>query len=461
MVAAAATLERAREELGDADPALAQELRATWVTLSRIDRGLGGGAAVDLELILDRSADPTYAERALMVNVANELVFRGRERERAHELALRALGDGSLLELEGPEGVAWIAAAATAGWCDDIDTFEREMALRRDAAVERGSVALFASASYGVGFARYWRGEIAESIADLEQAIEARRYGWEQFLPDACAFIARVQLELGDADAAERGLDLAGGDERWAGTAPWVFLQEARARIAMARGDAADALERSLSAGAVLVDAMLVTNPAVLPWRSQAALAAAALDDRSRASELVAEEVDLARSFGAPRPLGVALRAAGLVERGEAGIALLDEAVAVLGDSPAPIEHARALTDLGTLMRLAGRRADSREPLRRAFEMASGFGASALARRAFDELRASGARPAWGARAGRDALTPSELRVAQMAADGMTNREIAQALFVTVKAVQYHLTNVYRKLGSSDRAALAARLESS
>jgi DNA-binding CsgD family transcriptional regulator len=107
----------------------------------------------------------------------------------------------------------------------------------------------------------------------------------------------------------------------------------------------------------------------------------------------------------------VALRVAGLIApEPPAGIALLRESVEVL-------EHAQQM------------------------------GARAAEARAFDELLASGARPRRRAASGVDSLTPTELRVARMAADGMTNREIAQALFVTVKGVQWHLGNTYPKLG--------------
>jgi DNA-binding CsgD family transcriptional regulator len=90
--------------------------------------------------------------------------------------------------------------------------------------------------------------------------------------------------------------------------------------------------------------------------------------------------------------------------------------------------------------------------------MARGFGALALERRAEEELKAAGARPRRRELSGAGALTPSERRVAGMAADGMSNPEIAQALFVTNKAVQWHLGNSYRKLEISGREALAEAL---
>ena len=127
--------------------------------------------------------------------------------------------------------------------------------------------------------------------------------------------------------------------------------------------------------------------------------------------------------------------------------------------SPAKLEHAKARTELGAALRRANRRAQAREQLRRAVELATICGAGSLAARAETELLATGARPRRIALSGVESLTPSERRVAEMASEGPTNREIAQALFVTPKTVEVHLSNTYRKLGISSRSQLAAALD--
>jgi DNA-binding CsgD family transcriptional regulator len=119
----------------------------------------------------------------------------------------------------------------------------------------------------------------------------------------------------------------------------------------------------------------------------------------------------------------------------------------VLEESPARLDLARALVQLGTVLRVAGRRADAREPLRRGLDLADRCGGTVLAARAREELVAAGGRPRRTRMWGTEALTPSERRVAGLVASGMTNREAAEALFVTKKAVEFHLGNVYRKLG--------------
>ena len=126
-------------------------------------------------------------------------------------------------------------------------------------------------------------------------------------------------------------------------------------------------------------------------------------------------------------------------------------------DSPAKLEHAKARTELGAALRRANRRAAAREQLRQAVELATICGAASLGR-AERELLATGARPRRVALSGVASLTPSERRVAEMAAEGPTNREIAQALFVTQRTVEVHLTSIYRKLGISSRSQLAAAL---
>ena len=196
------------------------------------------------------------------------------------------------------------------------------------------------------------------------------------------------------------------------------------------------------------------------PWRSDAALAHLALGAQNEAKALASEEVAVATGFGAPRMLGTALRAAGLAEGGTRGIELLRQAVDVLEDSPARLERARAVTDLGAALRRAGQRIQAREALRPALELAHRCGALALTDRTRTELIAAGGRPRRLVLTGLDSLTPSERRVAQLAATGLPNREIAQHLSVTARTVEGHLTHSYQKLDITSREQLPAALAS-
>jgi DNA-binding CsgD family transcriptional regulator len=158
--------------------------------------------------------------------------------------------------------------------------------------------------------------------------------------------------------------------------------------------------------------------------------------------------------------MGGTLRAAGLVIGGEEGLELLAEAITTLKASPAKLEYAHALVDFGAQLRRLGRRSDARDPLRQGLHLATHCGAHSLAKQALDELRAAGGRPRHASITGVEALTANERRVADMAAESLTNREIAQALFVTTRTIEGHLTNVYRKLGITSRDQLTTALRS-
>jgi DNA-binding NarL/FixJ family response regulator len=153
------------------------------------------------------------------------------------------------------------------------------------------------------------------------------------------------------------------------------------------------------------------------------------------------------------------LRVKGRLAEGAEAIEHLVEAAAVLERSPARLEHARALVDLGAALRRAGHRRDARQPLRDGHELASACDAQTLRETARAELAASGVRMRRPALTGTNSLTPSERRIADMAAAGSSNAQIAQALFVTVKTIEMHLSNAYRKLAITNRTQLAAVLD--
>jgi DNA-binding CsgD family transcriptional regulator len=268
--------------------------------------------------------------------------------------------------------------------------------------------------------------------------------------------LVKALVDQGKLDEAEQALaPLAPEIER--GFVTTAILRLARGGLRAARGQAAEALEDFLAVGADLTQA-LVTCPGFLPWRSEAALTHLALGDHESARRLSEEEHELARAFGAPRALGVATRAAGLVAGGARGELLLREAIELFERSDASLERARALADLGAMLRRRNRRSDARELLREALDLAYRAGARRLAEQAETELRATGARPRRAVLTGLDSLTASERRIAELAAGGQTNREIAQTLFITTRTVEGHLTSVFRKLRLDSRNGLRAVL---
>jgi DNA-binding CsgD family transcriptional regulator len=268
------------------------------------------------------------------------------------------------------------------------------------------------------------------------------------------ALLVKTLLDQGELDAAEQALAPL-DSEAESGSLVAALLRFARGRLRVAQGRVAEGLEDLLAVGTLLTRA-LVTCPSYLPWRSEAALAHLALGDHESAGRLAEEELELARAFGAPRALGVAKRAAGVVAGGERGASLLREAIDDFERGDARLERARALADLGALLRRRNRRTEARELLREALDAAHRSGAKALADQAETELRATGARPRRVVLTGLDSLTASERRIAELASQGLTNREIAQTLFVTARTVEGHLTSIFRKLQLGSRDELPA-----
>ena len=188
--------------------------------------------------------------------------------------------------------------------------------------------------------------------------------------------------------------------------------------------------------------------------RSDAASAHALLGRQDEALALACEDLELAEAAGAPGTIGAALRNLGALQEGEEGIVLLQRAVERLDDSQTALERARALVDYGAALRRNRKRRAAREPLHRGLDLALRCGAPRLIDRARSELAAAGARPRRTAVDGVEALTARELEVATLAAQGLSNREIARSLYVTVKTVEWHLKHGFKKLGVSSRTEL-------
>jgi DNA-binding CsgD family transcriptional regulator len=297
------------------------------------------------------------------------------------------------------------------------------------------------------------RGALADAEADARWALEGAE-GVHRM--HAISELIRVLTERDELEAAEDELARL-GDPRASRSDEVVRFLLARGRLRSAQGRLQEALDDFLECGQRCEPLGRQLLSAV-PWRAEAALAHTALGDTREARRLAGEQLELARAFGRPRTLGMSLRAPGLVEGGQSGPALLAEAVKTLERAQSPLELARARSDHGAALRRAGRRVQARAELERALDLAHHCGAWRIAARARTELIAAGAQPRRDAITGRDALTAAELRVARLAAEGLTNREIAQALFITTKTAKGHLGHVYRKLDITRRGQLADAL---
>jgi DNA-binding CsgD family transcriptional regulator len=300
------------------------------------------------------------------------------------------------------------------------------------------------------------RGMIASASADARTAIEiARSHGIVPALPLLIAWISQALVERGELAEAARELEVSGMAVEVPDQMSSTPILYCRAMVALGEGKHERALEDLMEIGRR--EARSETS--YFLWDSDAALVHAALGERDEAVRLAEQGLERARRWGTPGSVGHATRALGLVTGGDDGIEMLRAAVALLEESQAGLEYMRALTDLGSALRRAGRRADAREPLRKALELARRSGALAIAGRAHEELEATGEKLGPLIAVGVESLTPSERRIARLAADGLTNREIAQTLFLSVKTVESHLRGAYRKLDVSSRDELPRALE--
>ncbi|HEY8583323.1 MAG TPA: AAA family ATPase [Capillimicrobium sp.] len=317
-----------------------------------------------------------------------------------------------------------------------------------------------------LGWQSVMRSFISRHLGELRRAESEARMAYEIFV-GRCgeAGLAWTISALGNALMARGALTEA--EEllarhpisRAAQTFGHADVLATSAALHLELGRPAAALRDATDTARILLPTL--TNPFCCPWRATATVALLALERRDEAVAMAEQELADARRFAFDLAEGGALRSLGLAVGGAEGVELLRASVAALERSEGRLSHARSVLELGAALRRAGERGEARDVLREALAMTSHMGASALADRAHEELVAAGARPRRERRmlSGRESLTASEDRVAVLAAEGLTNREIAQRLFVTIKAVQWHLRNVYRKLDISSREELPAALE--
>ncbi len=409
----------------------------------------------------DRLEGATAAERLALVAIAYTDALRLRcSADRAAQLASRGWDGGTLLAHEGPDSATPYRASATLAIAERFQTAAEVNTAGMEEAQARGSAVGFALASAAQADVELRRGALEDAEAHARTALELTRETGllAMFLPFLAAPVLQCLLERGELDACERLLERheLGGELREVGGNELVLLVRAHLRIAQGRGEEGVADLREIGRR---LEPWGTANPAAVPWRSTLAATLGHRGDVGAARELAATELGLARRWGTPRAIGVALRAAGDIEAGERSVTLLEESVAALEPTPARLEHARSLVSLGAALRRDGRRRAARAPLAHAAEVAEAQGALALAEQAAQELHVAGARPRRVQRTGFASLTASERRIALLARGGATNREIAESLWLSVKTVEMHLRNAYRKLNIASRRELATAID--
>ena len=458
-------LREAVEELDGAHPEMALVLDARLISAAMAEPRYGYLASdrLDrLDRLVTEAGEHSEARGFLLAARALNAMMDNR-RDESLALAHEALGEIAQFRMPPSvqqQAVALIFFPLLAG--EDYGTVEPLVAMA-GAAAQAGGLTFDLFVSHAL------RSLVAERLGRLAEAeVHARAAlgivgahdivgasGW------GAAALVEALVQKGDLDEADAAAALI-PDEVIDSVEGRHYLLPARGRLRHAQRRHEEALADFLKTGDVLEPplrgAFQVRVIGSAHWRSSAALVLDEMGRPDEARELASEELERAREFGAPRALAFSLRALGLVTRGAAGVELLEEAVAVVTDSPAQLEQARANVAYGALLRRENRRADAREPLRLGLDIAARCGAKPLADYARAELIAAGGRPRRERTTGTDALTSAELRVAQLAAAGTSNREIAQQLFLSLKTVEMHLNRTYRKLGIESRRDLDAAL---
>ncbi len=412
---------------------------------------------------LERYADldgTTPGERLVLACLAFE---RARASESASEAAAyieRALAGGRLLseqelDVAGPFYLLVVGLYAT----DAVDLAAQCLDQALADAQASASIPAQAFLMAHRGRIAMRRGAVAQAEADARTALELLTVH-DIWLGATLALGVLIEalVEGGEVEAAELALSSSGFAEEIPPGMASNRLLEARSLLRLAQGRTTEGLDDLIEFGR-RYELWGGAHPLASRWRSHASLALAAMGDSDAAGPMAAEDLERAWRWGAASGIGMALRANALVGGDAVSIDGLREAVEALERSPASLEHARALIDLGAALRRANRRAEARSALQDGLDFADRLGARALAERGRMELRAAGGRSSdpWGT--GVEQLTASERRVAELAAQGHSNPEIAQGLFVTRKTVETHLGRVYRKLDISGRGQLAQTLD--
>ncbi len=390
----------------------------------------------------DASDVTDHARLALM---AIEGSTRGEQRTRISRLAELAWDHGAQWGARGDDPGLAVRLADALLLVDDLELGLEILADGTRRATTEHAPAENSAIACCRGWLLYHRGEIAAAATTAEEALASS--------PDAAGgarhalrgVLAACHIQLGQLEMADAALSmLEAPDDIPECDLPGLL--DLRAQLALARRRPVDALADALEAGRRVQTGPGGVPPGRVAWRSTAALAQIALDEPAAAQELAVEELDAARRGDVRRVTIRALRALGLASAGRRRLELLQEAVTLGAGLPVRLEYLHALVDLGAATRRANRRGAARQPLIKALELARELRAIDVAERAQAEISASYPQRRHARTTGTQSLTASEQRVALLAAQGLTTRQIAAELFVTPKTVEFHLRHVYRKL---------------
>ncbi|MFI8825007.1 ATP-binding protein [Streptomyces sp. NPDC053431] len=437
-------LEKARAALGPLDPAAAARLRER-LTHVRLHEGSYRPGAPDLH----EAEGEDRLERVLLLRTA-----AGDSAQ-----AVRRIADRFLAVPRAPYGSpTWYHALLALLWAGDVDEARRHLDTEVRLARAEGTATRIAEALAVRGLVQWHRGLLAEAEDDAVQALELlTRIGAAPYHAGALARSVLIDVALEKDDIAAAGA-LLDGAPPLPGDQPVTWW---RLHLLHSAGRALGRLGQARRGLALIarceeeLNRRGVVNPAILPWRSTRSALQLALRHTADARRAAREETEHARRWDAPFALGRALVAQASASSGREALHLADQALAILEPAPTPLLLAHALYAAGRAHRQVGKARRTRELLHRANELGISLGAYGLVEAVQRELRYAGGRPDPRKDSTESLLTPTERQVSELAAAGLSNRDIAQLLKVSLRNVESHLTHSYRKLRISGRHELA------
>jgi DNA-binding CsgD family transcriptional regulator len=435
------------------DPDIARGLRAKMLSAAWMSGRAGEETVAEMETIAAR-ADGTLtpAETTLLVTGAAAMSFFGaREREASVALVLKAWDGGKLLDLLPPGDVT---PYLITGVCLVAEEHQRNLEIN-DVLIERarsqGSLMAYANACYVRACPLYDLARIDETISFAQAAVDARSRGWEQYAFIAKGYLALGLIERGDLDAAEQALDYHADEAEGRGDVMGILM--GKAKLLLESGEYAAAGRVADEAHRMMMSIGYV-NPDMLPVFPThfEALRLAGRTDEARA--LVAEFATRVESWGTARARARLLRAqAALTDTDR--VAMLEEGCRIAREGESVLDRMWLEKELADAYLAVGANDQARDLLVRVADEAQRRNCRLLAHRAMHSLDAAGGRPRTIEPAGLDTLSPLEMLVANLVAEGHATGEVAEALFLPVKTVRSHLTNIFRKLRIESAAQLA------
>jgi DNA-binding CsgD family transcriptional regulator/predicted negative regulator of RcsB-dependent stress response len=449
-----ATLRHLEAQLGEGHVDLRIWIEIVLSTWDQQPPALPASTPAIESVLLRKRTERTRLDRLALAHLAYVKTFAPDQAtaEYVADLAEQAVGAVDLQLDDCTSIVVAARAVASLVRAGRFEVADRLGLLAQTAAVRDDQQTAVAEFSTVLAYSHFLQGNLDEAEIECRRSLAAMEGRSWASRPMSLGVLAGTFIESGRFREAASVLKDAVSDSIPRTIAELLALEQ-RAKLKMLEGRIDEALKDLLLAeqGA---EALGVRNPAVTSWRCVAATALCGAERTAEARDLARENLELARAFGAPWALGIALRTAAEVGDPLDQLELLTEALGVLEPAGASLECAKATIDLGSVLINQGRQDEALSTLRRGADLAFRCRAQPLADRAARELRAAGARPRRLALMGSDALTPAERRVAELAAGGMINARIAEALFVSEKTVEGHLTRVYQKLGRRSRTNL-------